>query len=54
MVGTHCDSVTRWRSISASAWVGAKLSITTEVAPRRCIIIVKRSGAAWYSGAGER
>ena len=46
MVGTHCESVTRWRSISASAARASKLSITTEVAPRRCIIMQKRSGAA--------
>ena len=28
--------------------------MTTTDAPRRCDDIEKRSGAAWYSGAGER
>ena len=32
----------------------SKRSITTHVPPNRWTAMLKRSGAAWYSGAGER
>jgi hypothetical protein len=54
IVGTNCASVTRCRSISASACAGSNRSMRTTVAPRRCIDIVVTSGSAWYSGPGQR
>jgi hypothetical protein len=54
MVGTHWLWVTRCRSMSSSAWAASKCSITTTVDPTRWKAMQKRSGAAWYSGAGDR
>ncbi len=54
MVGTHWLWVTPYRSMSSSAWAASKCSITTTVAPTRWKAMQKRSGAAWYSGAGDR
>ena len=46
IVGTHCVCVTRWRSISVRNSAASKCSITTHVPPRRCTVMLKRSGAA--------
>ena len=54
MVGTHWLWVTRWRSMRARAWAASKCSMTTTVAPTRWKAMQNRSGAAWYSGAGDR
>jgi hypothetical protein len=54
MVGTHWLCVTPKRSITLRASAGSKCSITTAVPPSRWTAMVKRSGAEWYSGAGER
>ena len=55
MVGTHWLCVTRYRSMSRSASSASKRSITTTVAPDRWQADARRrSGAAWYSGAGDR
>ena len=40
--------------MSSRHWRGSNFSITTTVAPSRCIDIEYTSGAAWYSGAGDR
>src|SRR5690606_21104475 len=54
MVGTHWLWVTPYFSIAASAASGSNFSITTTVAPKRCMVRQYRNGAAWYSGAGDR
>ena len=54
MVGTHWLCVTRYRSIARSASSGSNRSITTTVEPNRWKVRQYRSGAAWYSGAGDR
>src|SRR5262245_17594044 len=54
IVGTTCVHVTRYRSIMARNSSASKCSMITDVPPRRCIVMLKRSGAEWYSGAGDR
>ncbi len=54
MVGTTCVWVTRWASMRRRNSTGSKCSITTTVPPTRWTAMVKRSGAEWYRGAGER
>ena len=54
MVGTNWPKVTWCSSIRRSVSAGSKWSMTTTVPPARCTCRQKRSGAAWYSGAGER
>jgi hypothetical protein len=54
IVGTICVWVMRWRSMSSRAASGLKRSMTTHVPPKRWTAMLKRSGAAWYSGAGDR
>ena len=54
IVGTHWLCVTRCARSARSASSGSKRSITTTVPPKRCTVMQKRSGAAWYSGAGDR
>ena len=47
IVGTHWLWVTRSRSISASASVGSKRSMTTTVPPTLWTAMATRKGAAW-------
>jgi hypothetical protein len=47
IVGTSCEWVTLYFSTSFRYSSGSKCSIITTVPPRRCTVIVKRSGAAW-------
>jgi hypothetical protein len=54
MVGTNCETVTRCRSMSCSAASASNFSIITTEPPSACTAVEKASGAAWYSGAGER
>ena len=54
IVGTHWLWVTWCFSMRARASAASKCSMTTMVEPRRRKFMQKASGAAWYSGAGER
>src|SRR5580704_6980488 len=53
-VGTHCAVVTLKSWMQRRASSGSKRSISTTVPPIDCTAIDQPSGAAWYSGAGER
>jgi hypothetical protein len=54
IVGTTCVWVTRWCPISRRKVSASKCSMMTHVPPHRSTPMLKRSGAAWYSGAGDR
>ena len=54
MVGTTWVWVTEKRSTAARNSAASKRSVTTAVHPMLCAAMVKRSGAPWYSGAGDR
>ena len=54
IVGTICVAVTPRSAITSSACSASKRSMTTTAAPSCWNARQKRSGAAWYSGAGER
>ncbi len=54
IVGTSCVCVTACACTSLRYSSASKCSITTQVPPSRITVMQKRSGAAWYSGAGDR
>ena len=54
IVGTHWEWVARYFSMSCREYSGSNFGITTTVPPWDWVSMTKRSGAAWYSGAGER
>jgi hypothetical protein len=54
IVGTHWLCVARCSSISASACSASNFLIATTVPPVAVMTMQKRSGAAWYIGAGDR
>ena len=54
IVGTHWEWVARYFSMSCSEYSGSNFGITTTVPPWDWVSMTKRSGAAWYRGAGER
>ena len=54
MVGTTWVWVTEWRSTAARNSAASKRSMITAVEPMIWAAMVKRSGAPWYSGAGDR
>ena len=54
IVGTTCVCVMRCSGTRRRNSAASKCSITTTVPPRRITAIAKRSGAAWYSGPGDR
>ena len=54
IVGTHWLWVTRYCSTNRSASPASKRSMTTAVPPSAWVVVVKASGAEWYSGAGDR
>ncbi len=54
IVGTHWLCVTRYCSMSSRARLASNFSIITTVPPSACTDAQKRSGAAWYIGAGDR
>ncbi len=54
MVGTHWLWVTLYFSMAARASSGSKRSIMITVPPTEFVTPQYRSGAAWYSGAGDR
>ena len=54
IVGTSCTIVTRWAATAASTSSASKCVSTTTSPPMRNVPSDQPSGAAWYSGAGDR